>query len=139
MVAELVRSAFAVLETELAPPPSALRITAADVAKHLEAGGGGAVSEQSGCVLWAARDGGLYVSRLSVLPAARGQGIASALLARAEAAARSMALPFVHLEVRLALAGNRALFRRAGFVEGATHAHPGFEHPTYVSAAKRLS
>ena len=49
-----------------------------------------------------------------------------------------MALPRVHLEVRLALAGNRRLFRRAGFVEGATHAHPGFDRPTYVSAEKRL-
>ena len=138
LVAALIRSAFAALEVELLPPPSALRVTPADIAQHLAAGGGGALHGEVGCVLWRVQDGGLYVSRLAVLPQARGQGVGRALLARAEMAARSMGLPRLHLEVRLALIGNRRLFRRAGFVEGAQHTHPGFDHPTYVAAVKEL-
>ncbi len=61
-----------------------------------------------------------------------------ACLDRVSSARRAAGLARVHLEVRLALVGNGRLFRRAGFVEGQMHAHPGFEQPTYVSAEKRL-
>jgi ribosomal protein S18 acetylase RimI-like enzyme len=136
MVAALIRSAFADLGLE--PPPSALRVTAEDVAAHLGAGGSGALYETAGCVLWAVRDDGLYLSRLAVQKEARGRGIGSALLAHLEAVARAAGLARMHLQVRLALAGNRRLFRRAGFVEGELHSHPGFDHPTFVSAEKIL-
>ena len=136
--AELIRTAFAAIAVPLDPPPSALRLTGEAVRAHLRAGGGGALRGDAGCVLWAVRDGGLYLSRLAVLPQARRRGIAQALLAEAEKRARALGLPRVHLEVRLALESNRRLFRRAGFVEGAQHAHPGYAHPTYVSAEKLL-
>lgn len=135
--ADLIRTVFAAIETVLDPPPSALGVTGETVREHLK-GGGGALHGGVGCILWSVRDGGLYVSRLAVLPSARGRGIASALLAHAEKIARRMRLPRIHLEVRLALESNRLLFRRAGFVEGAQHSHPGFSTPTYVAAEKRL-
>ena len=136
--AALIRDAFAAIDVALDPPPSALRVTTDAMRAHLDAGGGGVLHGGEGCVLWSVRDGGLYVSRLAVLPAARGRGVASALLAHAETVARGMGLPRVHLEVRLALEDNRRLFRRAGFVEGAQHAHTGYAYPTYVSAEKRI-
>ena len=105
---------------------------------HLAAGGRGALHGDAGCILWSERDGGLYLSRLAVLPSRRGQGIAAALLAGAEAEARRRGLPSLRLEVRLALEGNRRLFRRAGFKEGERRAHPGYLTPTYVEAEKRL-
>ncbi len=89
-------------------------------------------------MLWAVVDGGLYLSRLAVLKEARGRGIGWALLEHVEAVARGVGLSRVHLQVRLALEGNRRLFRRAGFVEGERHSHKGFDHPTYVSAEKVL-
>jgi len=135
-VAALIRAAFATVQVD--PAPSALRVTAENVRTQLETGGGGAVHGWDGCILWSAKQGGLYVGRLAVAPERRGQGIASALLAHAEAEARRMALPRIHLEVRLALAGNRRLFARAGFVEGQRRAHPGYAKPTYVEAEKRL-
>lgn len=138
MVAALIRSAFASLETTLVPSPSALLVSAESVLAHLDAGGGGALHDEDGCVLWDVREGGLYLSRLAVHEAARGRGVGLALVRHGEAVARAAGLPRVHLEVRLALTGNRRLFRRAGFVEGRMHAHPGFDHPTYVSAEKRL-
>jgi len=125
LVATIIRAAFAATEVPLDPPPSALQVTPEAIRAHLQEGGG-ALYRQAGCVLWALKDGGLYISRLAVLPASRSQGIASALLACAEAEARRLALPHLHLATRLALAGNRRLFARAGFVEGAQHAHEGY-------------
>jgi len=136
-VAALIRTAFAAIGTKLDPPPSALRVTAEAIREHLQTGGG-AVYGFDGCILWSVKDGGLYVGRLAVLPEHRGQGIAMALLRQAETVARSTRLPRIHLEVRLALASNRRLFARAGFVEGAHRAHPGYAYPTYVEGEKRL-
>ncbi len=136
-VARLIRTAFAAIDTPLDPPPSALRETAGRIRAHLLAGGG-ALHGLEGCILWAERGGGLYVGRLAVLPACRGQGIAPALLAYAEQVARRMGQPRIHVETRLALAGNRRLFARAGFVETVQRAHPGYAQPTFVEAEKRL-
>ena len=136
--ADLIRTAFAAIGVAVDPPPSALGITGEAVRAHLEAGGGGALHGGAGCILWSVRDGGLYVSRLAVLPDRRGRGSPPRCWPIAEAVARHMGMPRIHLEVRLALEGNRLLFRRAGFVEGAQHAHPGFDRPTYVAAEKRF-
>ena len=71
----------------------------------------------AGSALWAEQDGGLYLGRLAVAPAWRGRGIAKALVAAAEAAARAMGLPRIHLSTRLVLLDNRRLFAACGFVE----------------------
>ena len=123
------------------PLPSALRVTEADVAEHLRSGGG-AVAEVAGALvgsaLWVEQDGGLYLARLAVAPVRRGRGIAKALVAAAEAAARAMGLPRVHLSTRLVLLDNRRLFAACGFVETTREAHPGYAEPTFVNMEKRL-
>jgi ribosomal protein S18 acetylase RimI-like enzyme len=147
-VAALVRAAFAVQPVRLNPPPSALKLTEAAVAAVLAGGGGGAVAEANGVivgsVLWeqrnraAARDGGLYVSRLSIEPDWRRRGIAGALLDLTERAARCRGVTLLFLETRLALAGNRRLFEAHGYREVSRSAHPGFAEPTSVLMEKRL-
>ncbi len=138
--AALIRSAFAVLSVAADPPPSALRETASGIA----AMEGGAVAASAdgtlaGVVLWAAREGGLYVGRLAVLPSWRRCGIARALLDAAEAEARARRLPRLHLGTRLAFAGNRRLFAACGFVETGQRAmHAGYDYPTVVDMEKRL-
>jgi GNAT superfamily N-acetyltransferase len=136
--AALVRQAFAGLALE--PAPSALRLSGDDVRAHLAAGGGGAIAApmQAG-VLWAEAKGGLYVSRMAVHPAHRGQGLAVALLQAAEREAVRLGLPRLWLATRLALTGNRRLFARFGFVETDHHAHPGYTEPTFVDMEKVLS
>jgi ribosomal protein S18 acetylase RimI-like enzyme len=135
--AALIRGAFTGWDVD--PPPSALRVTAADITHHLGTGGGGITTDPAEAgLLWAEKDGGLYVSRIAVHPAQRRQGLAARLLAEAEAEARCQGLSRLWLSTRLAMTSNRALFRNCGFVEGATHAHDGFTDPTYIDLSKAL-
>jgi predicted N-acetyltransferase YhbS len=141
-VAALIRTAFVAQSVATDPPPSALRMTQDDVLAHLRTGDGAlaeAASSLAGSALWAEQDGGLYLSRLAVAPAWRGRGIARLLVAAAEATAREMRLPRVHLSTRLALLDNRRLFAGCGFVETTRHAHPGYAEPTFVNMEKRLA
>src|SRR4051794_5867579 len=103
-VAALIRTAFATQSVVTDPLPSALRVTEADVLAHLSAGAGAVALIQgnlAGSALWNAQDGGLYLGRLAVAPDRRGHGIAKALVAAAEAAARDRRLPRIHLSTRL--------------------------------------
>lgn len=139
-VAALIRRAFAATAVAVQPPPSALRVTAADIAAHLRGGGGGVVvAGDAACLLWLPQGSALYLSRLAVGPGRRRQGLAVAMLARAELEARRLGLPCMTLSTRLALAGNRRLFERFGFIETGRSAHPGYAEPTSVAFGKPLT
>lgn len=141
-VAALIRTAFAAQPVVPEPPMSALRVSEADIAAHLRHGGGGAVMAVDGVLagsaLWAPKDGGLYISRVAVLPAFRRRGIARTLLAAAESAARDRGLPCLHLSTRLMLHDNRRLFAACGFTEGERSVHPGYASPTSVAMRKDI-
>ncbi len=141
-VAALIRTAFAAQSVVTDPLPSALRVTDADLAAHLRNGAGAvakAANRLVGAALWVERDGGLYLSWLAVHPAWRGRGIAKALMAAAESAARSLGLPRMHLSTRLVLLDNRRLFAVCGFVETTRETHPGYTDPTFVNMEKPLN
>ena len=75
--ASLIREAFAAQSRATDPPSGALGETTASVsAKLAEGGGAGAEADGAlvGVVLWAEKDGALYIGRVSVPPAWRGQG-----------------------------------------------------------------
>ena len=98
-VAALIRLAFAAHPVPVDPPPSALREDAANVAAHLAAGGGSVACAGDrivGSVLWEPKNGGIYLERLAVDPAWRGRGIARALVAAVEAAARRAGAQTAH-------------------------------------------
>ena len=140
-VARLIRGAFAAQSVVTDPPPSALLVTEADVATHLREGGGAVVEGEGalvGSALWLPRGGALYFARLAVAPDWRGRGIASRLIAAAEAAARVAHLSRIELSTRLVLADNRRLFAACGFVETSVGAHPGYAAPTFVNMEKWL-
>ena len=139
--AGLIRAAFGGIRPPLAPPPSALGETEESVLAQI-AGGGAVVWRHAvlvGVVLWERRAPALYLKRLAVDGTMRGQGVATSLLRAGEAAARGMGLARLDVGVRLVLVGNRRLFAGQGFTEGAVHAHPGFDAPTWVEMHKALS
>jgi ribosomal protein S18 acetylase RimI-like enzyme len=140
-IAELVRRAFAAQSRPTVPPSSALRETAATITAHLAKGGGAVIESQDrliGALLWEEEEGGLYLSRVSVHPEHRRQGIARALIDEAEREARRRGIRWLHLGVRLVLEDNRRLFRSCGFVETTLHRHEGFDEPTWVRMERRL-
>ncbi len=139
--AALIREAFAAQSVATDPPSSALRETAGSVAAHLAEGGGAGLeagADLVGLVLWADRDGGLYLGRLAVLPAWRGRGAARALIGEAETEARRRGLARLHVRVRIALEENRRLFAACGFTATRQGAHPGYDAPTFVVMEKAL-
>ena len=141
VIAALVRRAFAAQPRPTDPPSSALKETAATIAAHL-ARGGGAVLERGGvvgAVLWEVEDGALYISRVSVDPDSRRQGIARALVDEAEREARRRGLPRMTLGVRLELEENRQLFRSCGFEDFEFRRHEGYTEPTWVLMERRLT
>lgn len=140
-IAALIRASFAAQSVVTDPSPSALRVTAAEVASVLASGGGmlaEAGGELAGSVLWAEKDRGLYLSRLAVSPAWRRRGVAKALIGAAQAAASAMGLRRLQLSTRLVLLDNRCLFAACGFVETTREAHPGYAEPTFVNMEKWL-
>ncbi len=137
-IAQLIRISFATQPVILEPPASALQETAANVASIILRGGGGVASTHAivAAVLWQPTERGLYISRLSVHPDWRRNGLALALLLQAETRAGQLGFTRIWLSVRLALVGNRRLFASCGFVETRQHAHPGHSTPTYVDMEK---
>jgi predicted N-acetyltransferase YhbS len=124
------------------PPSSALKETAADVAKRLagetafviEAGG-----SLIGSVFCAPQGDALYIGRLAVAAAWRRRGVAGALIEAAKAEARRIGARRITLKARIALASNVALFRRHGFAITAEETHPGFTAPTSYAMEFRLA
>jgi ribosomal protein S18 acetylase RimI-like enzyme len=141
-IADLVRLAFSTQPRPTNPPSSALKETAATIVDHL-ARGGGAVLESDGTivgvVLWNEEDGALYISRLSVHPDRRRQGIARVLMEEAEREAHRRGLPRMTLGVRLELEENRRFFKSCGFVDASLRSHEGFSVPTWVMMERRLT
>jgi ribosomal protein S18 acetylase RimI-like enzyme len=140
-IADLVRRAFSAQPRPTNPPSSALRETAATITDHL-ARGGGAVLESggviAGIVLWNEDEGAFYISRLSVDPERRRQGMARALMDEAEREARRQGFTRMTLGVRLELEENRRFFRSCGFVDASLRSHEGFREPTWVLMERRL-
>lgn len=141
--AALIRQAFGLQPIQTDPPSSALKETGASIIAQLARGGGGALAEAGGAmvgaVLWEEAEGGLYFGRLAVDPAARGRGVARALVHAVMIEARRRDLPRIHASVRIVLADNRRLFATLGFTETVASAHPGYSLPTTIAIEKWLA
>ncbi len=141
LVHRLTQAAFAEFQGVLEPPSGAEAETAEVVAADI-ADGGAAVAwigqEAVGTVRYASLPDHLYVGRLGVLPSHRGRGVATALMAFAEAQAASLESLEVRVEVRSALPGNVAFFRRCGFAVVEERPHHRSPTETTVVLAKSV-
>jgi len=141
-IAAVIAASFAQYRGQLVPESGAFRETADSVAADLSKGAGAIVAERNGemlgCVLVEEMEGDLYFGRLSVLPSARGLGLARLLIDAVEVEARQRGLAGVRLGVRVVLTGNQRLFQSLGYREISREAHPGFDHPTSINMRKAL-
>jgi GNAT superfamily N-acetyltransferase len=124
VVHALTQAAFAGQE-RLTPPSGALSETEDDVRAQLAAWPGGLAYDGDTAVgayrLEEHDDGTLHVRRVSVHPDARGRGVARALIAHAEAYARSLGRAELRLGCRDELPDNVALFQHLGYEIVAVH------------------
>lgn len=140
-VRTLVLDAFASMQGRIDPPSSALRMTAASIAKDVAAGAlllaedGG---ELVGCAFVRPKGDALYIAKLAVRPDRQGRGIGRALIAAARDEARARGLAALELQTRIELTENRAAFARMGFVKIAETAHPGFTRPTSITMRRAV-
>ncbi len=143
ILAATIAAAFEQYRGKLVPESGAFRETADSIAAELRKGAGAIIAERNGgvlgCVMTKLEEGDLYFGRLSVLPAARGEGLARRLVDAVEAEARARDLPSVRLGVRVVLTDNQRLFNALGYVETSREAHPGFDYPTSINMRKALS
>lgn len=88
----------------------------------LRPGGRIFMAEQDGepvgcCALMAMEDGGFEVAKMTVTPAARGQGVSRRLLEACEAEARAAGAHRLYLESASSLTVAGALYRSFGFID----------------------
>lgn len=141
-LAATIAAAFEQYRGRLVPESGAFRETAGGIAAELAKDAGAIVAERNGaivgCVMTKVYEGDLYFGRLSVLPTARGLGLAGRLIEAVETEARRRGLPGVRLGVRIALVANQKLFNALGYREISREAHPGFDHYTSINMRKGL-
>jgi ribosomal protein S18 acetylase RimI-like enzyme len=141
-IAAVIAASFEQYRGKLIPESGAFRETADGIAAELSRGAGAIVAERNGemlgCVLVEEKEGELYFGRLSVLPPARGLGLARRLIDAVEAEARRRGLAGIRLGVRVVLTDNQRLFQTLGYRETSREAHPGFDHPTSINMRKPL-
>jgi len=138
---DVMRGAFAEYRGVLQPESSVFVETATAIAEKLGGGGGFLAIEGAvpvGCIIAEEKDARAYLGRLAVDPALRRRGLARRLMLAGEGFARARSLKTAEVQVRIALAGNIALFQSLGYRETARRSHPGFTIPTYLVMEKSL-
>jgi ribosomal protein S18 acetylase RimI-like enzyme len=137
----MMRAAFAEYESVLSVPSSAMWETVEDTAAHIRLGGAVLArlgAETVGSGRFELRDDHVYIGRLSVLPASRGRGIATAMMAAMEQFAAAKGRTEARISVRMLLAKNVELYERLGYVVTSRYKHErGAE--IVVDMAKPLS
>jgi predicted N-acetyltransferase YhbS len=137
LVRDLMLTAFESLR-DLDPPSSAFQETEVDVAAAI-ARGGAAIAWRGdvpvGSVRFVPEQAWLYIARLAVIPEARRQGVAAALMHAAETEAPRFDLHEAHVEMRSHLGGNRALFTALGYQLIWERPHP--RNPAFTTVRMR--
>src|SRR6185369_8663025 len=118
LVHQIMQDAFAEYIGVLQPPSSTHAETVEDVLRAMSAGGAVLAWEDDiavGSARYNRKSDHFYIGRVAVLPAYRGKGIASAMMAYLEGLARDAGVERVQIGVRMALPQNLALYQRLGY------------------------
>lgn len=133
-ILDLIRRCFASMEGRIDPPSSMHRLTAETIAQHCHDGEVWIISTPPvACVFLTPKSDCLYLGKLAVDAAWRGQGLAALLVDHAMDRARALGLNAVELQVRVELVENHRAFAKMGFVKTGETAHPGYDRPTSIT------
>lgn len=141
LLLDTIIEAFEAYRGKFDPPSGVFKETVESIRHKVETGGGYIASINSniaGCVLYEPEADHMYLGRLAVLPAYRGNGVARVLVEAVENRARELNLRAVHLGVRIALTGNQEMFAHLGYQVLYEGRHPGYNEITFVQMEKRL-
>ncbi len=132
------------MEGRIDPPSSAVRLTPSDLADAARAGEVWVLRDsQNGpeavvaCMVLTPGPDHLYLGKLAVDEAHRGQGLARLLTDLAVLRARTLGLGSVRLETRVELSENRHTFAALGFTETRRTSHPGYDRPTSITFERK--
>ncbi len=136
----LLTASFAYMEGRIDPPSSLAHWSEATIAR--EAALGFVILGESPRLIacaFARPDGdALYLGKIAVDAAHRGQGFLHQIIGLAATEAHRAGLTALTLQTRIELTENHAAFAAAGFVKIAETAHPGFDRPTSITMRRAL-
>ncbi len=133
-VRALMRDSFAYMDGVVDPPSSIHRLTLTALRAQAETAELWALgTPPAAAVILTPRPPALYIGKLCVSQALRGQGISRRLIAHAKHRARELDLQVLELETRIELTDNHAAFQAMGFVETGRTAHAGYTQPTAIT------
>jgi predicted N-acetyltransferase YhbS len=136
----LLHVCFAYMDGRIDPPSSLHALTVSYLVKQAENGEVWAVgSPIVACVFLTEKTDCLYLGKLAVHAAERGNGLARKLVSLAENRARDMGKSYLELQTRIELVENHAAFAKLGFTRTATGKHPGFDRVTECTMRKRVT
>ena len=135
----LIQREFAYMEGRIDPPSSMLLLTEDAIARQAKDEEVWAIgSPPVACVFLTRKGDALYVGKLAVDRAHRGQGLAGQLLDLAEERAVALGLSALELQVRIELTENHHTFAALGFSETGRTAHVGYDRPTSITYRRRV-
>jgi GNAT superfamily N-acetyltransferase len=140
-VLRLIQRAFAEQAGRIDPPSSMNSLTTKKIAAHHQQEPIWGIEDQSelvACMFGNAQGEALYLSKLSVAPKARGQGLAAQLFATAESYARENGFRCLEVIARVELTENHQMFEHLGFEKCGEGRHPGYDRTTELHFRKPI-
>lgn len=138
-ILDLVQQTFAYMEPRIDPPSSMYRLTVASIQEQCSEGEVWAIgSPPKACIFLTDKGDRLYLGKLAVSEAERGNGFARRLVDLAETRARAKKLKTLELNTRIELVENHETFQRLGFSKTADGRHDGFDRTTYIVMQKSI-
>jgi len=141
LVHRIMQEAFAQYMGVLQPPSSAHAETVDDVIRAMSAGGAVLAWDDGkavGSARFTRKPDHFYVGRLAVLPASRGKGIASVIMAYLEDLTRQAGHQQVQIGVRMALPQNLAFYQKRGYQIFSIDPHEKAPQTMVATLIKRL-
>ncbi|MEM6985181.1 MAG: GNAT family N-acetyltransferase [Pseudomonadota bacterium] len=136
----LIKSCFAYMDTRVDPPSSVHALDIAALRGYCKTGEVWYLGEPpEACVILTPKHDALYLGKLSVAEACRGQGMAADCIELAVHRALSQGYGGLELQVRVELTDNIDIFKKLGFDVVGTSSHPGYERPTSVTMRRQLA